>query len=515
MMRSRTTIQLAGCLGLALLICIGCSDDDDPVTPPPAGVTETIGAAGGSLTIPGELTLTIPQGALGADVEFVAKANASPPAAPTGFSLLSPVYSIEPSGTQFGEDVTLRLDYDDGALGGVSESDVVIFTDDGSGWEELRCSVYEADNYAETDITHLSDFVAAAPAPLVADDVYVDVSVARLFTLPFNKGPLMARNDAVIVEFAEFTGGQPGRSLQAASVAFGAWDLIWDGDTYYEYFGDPFGAFLTIGSSYGLVVVGNETVPALEISVPIMDREVFITNLAYQQVLPLTGFDVEWSGAEMGETVELILVGVGSPGVSLTVPNIGSYAVTGADLSSIGTGPGSVSLFWDETLPIEAEGYVATSHVTLSMGHNLLVNFAGDTVIDNTILASTPGLFIPDGPSGGGPGTAAIDVISSPAVGAIDSVRVYLDITHQWPSDLIVRLTSPDGTQLRVLFIGEGGEPEHNVQGWYPGDYVPKDDLNGFDGEASSGDWTLTAQDYSNEQTGVLNEWRLQIFYAH
>ena len=65
-MEPRKTLLLAGCVGLSLILLVGCGDDDDgPITPPaPSGASQTIGAAGGNLEISDELTLTVPANAL-------------------------------------------------------------------------------------------------------------------------------------------------------------------------------------------------------------------------------------------------------------------------------------------------------------------------------------------------------------------------------------------------------------------------------------------------------------------
>ena len=69
-----------------------------------------------------------------------------------------------------------------------------------------------------------------------------------------------------------------------------------------------------------------------------------------------------------------------------------------------------------------------------------------------TTVTSYPGQTIPDGPSGGGAGAPLNAPISVPVTGTVEGIRVYLDITHTWMSDLVCKLRSPDGTELRVLF---------------------------------------------------------------
>ena len=88
--------------------------------------------------------------------------------------------------------------------------------------------------------------------------------------------------------------------------------------------------------------------------------------------------------------------------------------------------------------------------------------------------SSNVGQQIPDGPSGGGSGTALLNTIDVPLGSIVEGVEVYLNISMaNWTSDLIVRLTSPAGTQLGLAWIGEGGIPETNIIGWFPIDFTP------------------------------------------
>jgi subtilisin-like proprotein convertase family protein len=151
--------------------------------------------------------------------------------------------------------------------------------------------------------------------------------------------------------------------------------------------------------------------------------------------------------------------------------------------------------------------------VTVLLLLTLCDGAAARTIVSQT-YTSSPGLTIPDRPSGLDdpiPVTTTIDV---PLGSLVTGVEVYLDITITWSSDLFVNLISPNGTELRVSYIGEGGEPQENILGWYPGDFTPKDDItDGFDGDFTEGTWTLWLQDNSQGAEGTLNEWRLKIFY--
>jgi len=121
---------------------------------------------------------------------------------------------------------------------------------------------------------------------------------------------------------------------------------------------------------------------------------------------------------------------------------------------------------------------------------------------------------IPDGPSGGGSGTALLSTIPVSFPTIVEGVEVYLDISMtDWTSDLIVRLTSPGGTTLGLAWIGEGGIPATNIVGWFPADFTPKDDMDAYIGEYTQGNWTLDCRDYSNGAVGTLNSWSLRLTY--
>jgi len=134
--------------------------------------------------------------------------------------------------------------------------------------------------------------------------------------------------------------------------------------------------------------------------------------------------------------------------------------------------------------------------------------------IVSTVYTRTVGEQIPDGPPGGGAGTPLLDTINVPLTTLVEGIEVYLDISMvDWTSDLIVRLTSPSGTQLGLAWIGEGGIPPTNIIGWFPVDFTPHDDMDQWIGEVTEGAWVLDCRDYSNGAVGTLNQWQLKITY--
>ena len=101
--------------------------------------------------------------------------------------------------------------------------------------------------------------------------------------------------------------------------------------------------------------------------------------------------------------------------------------------------------------------------------------------------------------------------IMMPSSGNIADVQVSVDLTHTWNSDLIVELTSPTGTVVRL----------HNRSGGSADDIMTTYDLltpvdgpglmDDFDGEDSQGIWQLFISDNVGGDTGTLNSWCLDI----
>ena len=87
-----------------------------------------------------------------------------------------------------------------------------------------------------------------------------------------------------------------------------------------------------------------------------------------------------------------------------------------------------------------------------------------------------------------------------------DDIQVFgvtadVDITHTWSGDLIVTLTSPEGTES-VLHNRSGGSTDDVVMSW---------DLADFNGEMAIGTWTLAVSDNAAADLGTLNNWGIVI----
>ena len=84
--------------------------------------------------------------------------------------------------------------------------------------------------------------------------------------------------------------------------------------------------------------------------------------------------------------------------------------------------------------------------------------------------------------------------------GAVKSLKVVVDISHTWISDLRVELRHGTGT---ATLHNREGDSSDDIQKTFS-----VDDFNGVD---SSGTWDLVVVDNANADEGVINSWTLKI----
>ena len=154
-------------------------------------------------------------------------------------------------------------------------------------------------------------------------------------------------------------------------------------------------------------------------------------------------------------------------------------------------------------LPTDFECFVAIRTVRADDGEM--------SDISNTVSATTEG-FITEcsAPFLGIPDTdpqGVTDVLTFPDQLEISGVRIYVDITHTWIGDLIVEVTSPGGTTVRLHSMSGWGAD--NIIGTYGLDLTVDGpgSLDDFIDELSQGDWTLWVSDNVLMDVGTLNQW--------
>ena len=91
-----------------------------------------------------------------------------------------------------------------------------------------------------------------------------------------------------------------------------------------------------------------------------------------------------------------------------------------------------------------------------------------------------------------------------------DGIQVPVNITHTWRGDVVVDLSSPAGTTVRLKeTVGTDGDD--NVIETYPVTALPAESLSAFEGESTLGTWVLDVSDTQAEDSGQLESWGVTI----
>tara|TARA_B100001121_G_scaffold250300_1_gene226219 strand:- start:3595 stop:6864 length:3270 start_codon:yes stop_codon:yes gene_type:complete len=208
-----------------------------------------------------------------------------------------------------------------------------------------------------------------------------------------------------------------------------------------------------------------------------------LTSLRPSDMTVQVTSDVDWISINGSDSASILFE---NEGQSSTV--VIGFSAAAADLPN-GIVTGTVT--FDN---LEGDAGDTTRQVTLDVGR--FTYAAVDTPIainDNSTL------------------TSDIVVNDGYCMGDVD---VVMDISHTYIGDLIVDLTSPEGTTVR-LHDRTGGSSSDIVTTYDDdGDGTNPDGpgtLADFDGELVSGTWTLTISDNAGADTGALNNWSLKI----
>ncbi|HTF90607.1 MAG TPA: proprotein convertase P-domain-containing protein, partial [Planctomycetota bacterium] len=146
-----------------------------------------------------------------------------------------------------------------------------------------------------------------------------------------------------------------------------------------------------------------------------------------------------------------------------------------------------------------------------------------------SVFSQSPLLLIPPGAPTTTQGTT-VDTMAVSGIGtAIAGLKLYTEITHTFPSDLDITLTSPAGTAVSIttnnagtadnVFNGTSWDPDSTDA---PTDHAytnlvvvpvlsPEGSLDNFIGQNPDGIWTLTIVDEFGGDVGALHRWDLSI----
>ncbi len=112
-----------------------------------------------------------------------------------------------------------------------------------------------------------------------------------------------------------------------------------------------------------------------------------------------------------------------------------------------------------------------------------------------------------------------------PDVGVVSDVNVFVDLTHTYLDDIILRLIHPDGTGLTLVSkVCDNGQ---NILATFDDDGTPffcsgnpavsgtvtpeNGILSVFNGKPTNGSWILRIVDDFNQDGGVMNDWKLEL----
>jgi len=256
-----------------------------------------------------------------------------------------------------------------------------------------------------------------------------------------------------------------------------------------------------------------------------------LTALEVKEVLMNSGDD---NAALTGKTVsgkrlnvnQALIDADPTPGFKMSVSPATQQIVAGDtatynfNMASIAEWTGSISLSLTDSLGTavlssttvsETDSFTLTVPTTAETawgGYSFTVTAtSGDLVKERTVTLgvdpqglndftyeNTDPVAIPDND-----GNGVNSVISVGDDLTIFDTNTFIDISHTWIGDLVVTLTSPQGTQATL--VNRSGGSADDIQASFPS--------AAFNGESAMGDWTLNVSDNVGADTGTLNNWSI------
>jgi subtilisin-like proprotein convertase family protein len=135
---------------------------------------------------------------------------------------------------------------------------------------------------------------------------------------------------------------------------------------------------------------------------------------------------------------------------------------------------------------------------------------------------STPNLPVADGTGANAGGAIASTTLNVTNAQTISNMKVSFASNHTWVGDMVVKLQHGTGTQVTlwnrtcnnpqnsgINVVFQDGSPAIVCATPVTGTYSPVNPLSVFNGESTSGAWTLTVQDFYNGDTGSITTFGL------
>ncbi len=153
------------------------------------------------------------------------------------------------------------------------------------------------------------------------------------------------------------------------------------------------------------------------------------------------------------------------------------------------------------------QGFADSSRTVVISGGSHVgdVNFTLYPVIE---YMDSPEIAIPDNDPAGI--RAYINVDADQPIASVDC---YVNISHTYVGDLIVELTSPEGSTVRLH--NRTGGSSNDIVTWYDTDTEPDGPgtMSDFTGEIAAGQWELWVSDQAGADTGTLHTWGLHLSF--
>ncbi|ALJ05363.1 hypothetical protein APS56_09600 [Pseudalgibacter alginicilyticus] len=123
----------------------------------------------------------------------------------------------------------------------------------------------------------------------------------------------------------------------------------------------------------------------------------------------------------------------------------------------------------------------------------------------------------------------ASSIINVPTNSTIENLKVNVDVTHEYISDLTITLTHPNNSTNVIIWnkncFDRNGHSNFDItfednsntivcSSPTTGNYIPENPLNVFNGLETAGDWKLTLLDTETGDPGILNDWYIEFCTA-
>ncbi len=358
------------------LIIVGCSTDNDENP----SAENAIGPEGGKIEISNEVSLVIPVGALTDTIDFTMEMNASPNPIGGNNAIVSDAFEIGPTGTNFSQPCTISIHYNESEIGTGNESDIKIYADVGTGWEELSTTVNNAENKVTATINHLSLYVAGVDTTSITEGAYAHLMLYRILT----RIDTLSRTDMIQARFdSVYDPCNAINPLKVESVCCNTYGLKYMGDfiptmKYYWYTdtSETPEPFLLFGETYTYQIVGNEFVPNFAASIDFPTYEPIISSPSEGAIVSKSGFTLNWNSGDGSGNIAILMYDTLTNECKFCdelTSNDGEYSFTSSILDTIPTNVYSIQVQAINFENINAEGIDSRSTIAAYIMDNIFV----------------------------------------------------------------------------------------------------------------------------------------------